>query len=227
MDAKILIDTDAKIVTLSNVGKLDELDIAFEDINEDFDIAVAMEQIDTFAQSGELDAQSDIVRYVLVNAEEIESLRIETNETEKEACLEEFVLKHDTPQNIQEFIDNANEGDVIYLRKESGKAHFEISIQSERNDTEISFGYFDCSGDYDPYDLLDESYLDEVCDSILPEKVSVEDGEANLDVFDFEPQMISGTLYKVKREMESDTKILEKVDLPSYYFQDTTQIEER
>ena len=219
MDTKILLDADTKVVTLSNIGQLEELDIEFDDINEAFDIAAAMEEIDALAQSGELDVESDVLRYTLVNPEEIESLECEEGTDTKEISLEEFILEHDTPQSIQDFIESAEVGDAIYLRKEIGKAHFEISVQSEKEDAKITLGYFDCSGEYDFYDLLDESYLDEVCDSILPDRVSVEDGEANLDVFDFEPQIVSGDLYKVKIDEDSGLKILERIEMPSYYFQ--------
>ncbi len=218
MDRKIILDADTKVVTLSNVGKLEELNIEFEDINEDFDITAAMEQIDAFAESGELDVKSDILRYTLVNPEEIDTLMCEEGEEQREASLEEFILEHDTPQSIQDFIESASEGDVLYLRREIGKAHFEIAAQSEKEDAKITFGYFDCSGEYDFYDLLDESYLDDVCDSLLPKQISVEDGEATLEVFDFEPQIVSGSLYKVKRDIDSGIKMLERIDMPAYYF---------
>ena len=226
MDRTIILDADTKVVTLSNVGKVEELDIAFEDINEDFDITAAMEQIDALAESGELDANSDILRYTLVNPEEIDSLVCEEREEQREASLEEFILEHDTPQSIQDFIESTSEGDVIYFRKEIGKAHFEITAQSEKEDAKITFGYFDCSGEYDFYDLLDESYLDEVCDSLLPQQVSVEDGEAVVEVFDFEPQIVSGSLYKVKTDIDSGIKMLERIEMPAYYFKGEMPIDE-
>ncbi len=226
MEAKIILDAEAKAVTLSNIGKLEELEIEFEDINENFDMSAAMEQIDAFAESGELDAKADILRYMLVNPEEIESLRMEEGEKEREASLEEFVLEYDTPQSIQDFIESAKEGDVVYLRKESGKAHIEILIQSEKEDAKIVLGYFDCSGEYDFYDLLDESYLDEICDALLPEQVSVEEGSASAEVVDFEPQIVAGSLYKVKIDAESGIKMLERLEMPAYYFQGEMPTEE-
>ena len=226
MDSRIILDADIKVVTLSNVGKLEELDIEFEDINEDFDITAAMEQIDAFAESGELDVNSDILRHTLVNPEEIDSLVCEEGEEQRDISLEEFILEHDTPQSIQDFIDNAEEGDVVYFRKEIGKAHFEVVAQSEKEDAKITLGYFDCSGEYDFYDLLDESYLDDVCDSLLPEQVSVEDGEARLEVFDFEPQIVSGSLYKVKTDTGSGIKMLERIEMPAYYFKGEMPIDE-
>ena len=219
MDRRIILDADTKVVTLANIGKLEELDMEFEDINENFDIAAAMEQIDTFAESGELDVKSDILRYTLVNPEEIDSLVCQEDEKRRDASLEEFILEYDTPQSIQDFIESAKEGEAIYLREESGKGHFEITAQSEKEDAKICFGYFDCSGEYDFYDLLDESYLDTVCDSLLPDKVSVEGGEAVVEVFDFEPQIVSGSLYKVRTDPQSGIKMLERVKMPAYYFQ--------
>ncbi len=226
MERKIILDADTKVVTLSNIGKLEELDIEFEDINEGFDIAAAMEQIDAFAESGELDVKSDVLRYTLVNPEEIDSLVCEEDGKQREASLEEFVLEYDTPQSIQDFIERTKEGDVVYLRKEIGKAHFEIAAQSEQEDAKITFGYFDCSGEYDFYDLLDESYLDEVCDSLLPKQVSVEEGEAVVEVFDFEPQIVSGSLYKVKTDIDSGIKMLERIEMPAYYFKGETPLDE-
>ena len=226
MERKIILDADTKVVILSNVGRLEELDIEFEDLNENFDIASAMEQIDAFAESGELDIKSDILRYTLVNPEEIDSLVCEEDGKQRDVSLEEFVLEYDTPQSIQDFIERTKEGDVVYLRKEIGKAHFEITAQSEKEDAKISFGYFDCSGEYDFYNLLDESYLDEVCDSLLPKQVSVEEGEAVVEVFDFEPQIVSGSLYKVKTDIDSGIKMLERIEMPAYYFKGETPLDE-
>ena len=226
MDRRVILDADTKVVTLSNISGLDDLEGVLEDLNEEFDISMAMERINEFAESGELDAASDVLRFSLVNPEEIESLTCEEGEEQRDVSLEEFVLEHETPQSVQDFIESLREGDVVYLRKESGPAHFEIVVESEKENAKIAFGYFDCSGEYDFYDLLDESYLDAVCDSVLPEQVHVEEGAGRVDVFDFEPQVVYGTLYRVITDPQSGIKMLERVEMPAYYFKSELPEEE-
>ncbi len=218
MDTTIVMDAKTSVVTLSNVGTLEELEVELEDLNESADIEAAMEQIEAYAQSGELDVETDVLRYKVVNPEEIEYLALRETTEETQTDLESFGLKNVSLEALRDFIESSSVGDVLYLRKEEGMGHFEIAVEASK-DKKVSFGYFDCAMEIDTYEALEESYLDVVCDTILPELAEVEDGACNVDIFDFEPQIVSGELFKVVSDPESELKMLEKVDMPAFYFQ--------
>ena len=225
MDNTIIIDGKTSVVTLSNIGSLEDLEVELEDLNEEADIEGVMEQIEAYAQSGEIDAETDVLRYKVINPEEIDYLALRDGTDEIEKDLESFGLKNVSLEALRDFIESSTIGDVLYLRKEEGNGHFEIAVENPKEE-KVSFGYFDCALEIDAYEALQESYLDVVCDTILPDVAEVADGACNVDVFDFEPQLVSGELYKVVADSESGVKTLEKVDMPAFYFQAETPTDE-
>lgn len=218
MERKIIIEGDIAKVTLSNVGMLEEYDI--EEINEESDIKSIMEEIDAYAQSGELDVMTDMCSYNVMNAEDIEYLAMsEEDGDENEISMDSFKLVNKTMNEVKELLDRACVGNVIYLRKEQGKANLTLSLEVQKGDEVMNFSYFDCSTGMDEYDLLRESYYDVVCDTFLPESLTAQENQATVENFVFEPEIVYGELYKIAQNDEG-VKSLVKIDLPSYYFQD-------
>lgn len=216
MERKIIIEGDISKVTLSNVGTLEEYNIDTEDINEESEIKRIMEEVDAFAQSGELDIVTNVCSYNVMNAEDIEYLA--TNDG-KEISIDSFTLLNKTMDELKDLIHRANFGDVIYLRREQGKANITLSIELQKSDEVMNFSYFDCSIGMDQYDLLRESYYDVICDTFLPLSLATQENQATVENFVFEPEIVYGEIYKIVED-EEGIKSLEKIEFPGYYFKD-------
>ncbi len=223
MEKRVYIEGDLSVITLSNIGELDAFDFNIDDINEEADINEIMEQIDAFAESGELDLATDIKKFKVMNPEDISYLAIEENDEEMEVSLDSFTLTNESMQPVTELLEFAEPGDLIYLRREVGKTNWEMSIEVEESNAALVFSYFDCAHDLDQYDLLAESYYDVLCDTILPESLSSAEKRAQIENFAIDPQLIYGELYKVIEDPETWDKSLERIEVPGYYFLDKTR----
>jgi len=222
MERRVIIEGVISQVSISNVGELEEFDYNVDDLNESADIESFMQEIDAYAQSGELNATTDIKSYRVMNSEDVEYCAQSDEGKEVEISLDDFKLKNQTLQPIKELLENARVGDIIYLRKEQGRGSYELSLELEDSSGEMSLGYFDCSESLDGYDLLRESYYDVVCDTILPASITAGDSKAVVENFLFEPQLIYGELYRVVTT-ENGEKSLDRVALPGYYFQEASR----
>ena len=220
MERKVIIEGDISVISMSNLGSLEEYDIDREESYEEFEIKNIMEEIDAYAQSGELDVVADTYTYKVMNSEDIEYLALsDEDEQEKEISVDAFSLVNQTLEPIKNLLERASIGDVIYLRKEQGKANITLSLEMQNAQEAMILEYFDCSGEMDEYDLLRESYFDVVCDTFLPESLKTQENKATVDTYLFEPQIVYGELYRMVLN-EDGVKTMEKVDLPGYYFQD-------
>ena len=156
-----------------------------------------------------------------MNGEDIEYLAIADEDSdEKEISIDTFKLVNQTLDPIKNLLDRASVGDIIYLRKEQGKANITLSLDMQNDEESMKLSYFDCSADMDEYDLLRESYYDVVCDTFLPESLAVQENQASIENFVFEPQIVYGELFKLVVN-EDGIKSLQKIAFPGYYFQDT------
>jgi hypothetical protein len=224
METKVYLEGDLSVITLSNIGELDEFDFNIDDINEEADINEIFEQIDAFSESGELDLATDIKKFKVMAPEDISYLGIaETDEDEREVSLDTFTLKNGNFQPVKELLEFGEPGDLIYLRKEQGKSNWEFTLERENNETPMTFSYFDCAHDLDQYDLLAESYYDVLCDTFIPESLSAGESKAVVDNFDVDPQLVYGELYKVIEDPETWDKSLERIEVPGFYFLDKTR----
>ncbi len=215
---QVVIEGDASLITLSNIGTLDEFDFNIDDINEEADLNQIYEDIDSFYESSELDLASENIKYRVINPEDINYLALIDKE-EKEVSLDDFTLIHKNIKKLSDFLDNTKIGDLIYLRKKQGKAVIEYSLEESGS---ISFEYFDCLDELEQDELLAKGYYDIICDSIDLDSLQINNKKADIDRFDFEPELIYGELYKVIYNEESNQKILEKIDIPGYYFLDNS-----
>jgi hypothetical protein len=224
METKVYLEGDVSVITLSNLGELDEFDFNIDDINEEADINEIFEQIDAFAESAELDLATDIKKFKAIAPEDISYLAITENDgEEQEVSLDTFTLNNENFHPVKELLEFAEAGDLIYLRREQGKSNWEFSLERETSDAPMSFSYFDCSHDLDQYDLLAESYYDVLCDTFLPESLSAGENRAVVENFDIDPQLVYGELYKVVEDPETWDKTLERIEVPGFYFLDKTR----
>jgi len=216
---QVILEGNTSILSISNIGDLEEFDFNIDDINEEADLNEIYEQINSYYESSELDLATDTLKYRVINPEDINYLAIKDNEDEKEISLDDTILEHKSIDSISKFLDNANIGDLIYLRKEEGRVSIEYSLEEI---DKLTFEYFDCLGELDQSDLLAESYYDIICDSIDLDKIKSKNEQAQIDRFDFEPDLIYGEFYRVLYDAENDEKRLEKIDIPGYYFLDSS-----
>jgi hypothetical protein len=218
----ITIEGDAVRLSLSNLGSvegIEEIDLGGSDINDAEDIREVMETIDAYAQSGELDARTDIVRYTVVSPEAITLGETKEDESEEsERTLDDFELDNIATDDIAELLRNAEAGDIVYLRREEGKGLWHLCVETDEND-KLAFDYIDCAAlDLGRYDLLNEAYFAYLCDGILPESLHTEETKSEIERRLFEPRIVYGELYRVVEDGETWDKYLEKIDLPGHYF---------
>ena len=215
---QVILEGNVSILSLSNIGDLEEFDFSLDDINEESNLNEIYEQIDSYYESSELDLATDTLKYKVINPEDINYLAIK-DENEQEINLDDTILEHKSIDSISKFLESANVGDLIYLRKEQGRASIEYNVEET---DKLTFEYFDCLEELEQSDLLAQSYYDIICDSIDLDKIKSKDEQAQIDRFDFEPDLVYGEFYKVLFDEENNEKRLEKIDVPGYYFLDSS-----
>jgi len=215
---QVILEGNVSILSISNIGDLEEFDFSLDDINEESNLNEIYEQIDSYYESSELDLATDTLKYKVINPEDINYLAIK-DENEQEINLDDTILEHKSIDSISKFLESANVGDLIYLRKEQGRASVEYSLEEIDR---LTFEYFDCLGELEQSDLLAQSYYDIICDSIDLDNIKSKDEQAQIDRFNFEPDLIYGEFYRVLFDEENNEKRLEKIDVPGYYFLDSS-----
>jgi len=215
---QVILEGNVSILSISNIGDLEEFDFSLDDINEESNLNEIYEQIDSYYESSELDLATNTLKYKVINPEDINYLAIK-DEKEQEINLDDTILEHKSIDSISKFLESANVGDLIYLRKEQGRASIEYNVEET---DKLTFEYFDCLEELEQSDLLAQSYYDIICDSIDLDKIKSKDEQAQIDRFDFEPDLVYGEFYKVLFDEENNEKRLEKIDVPGYYFLDSS-----
>ncbi len=224
MNTTLFLEGEVSTISLANVGNIDALEINIDDINEASDVKEVMEQLDAYYESAELDAVSDIKTFTVMNPEDIRhmALRYE-DEEEKEVGLDSFMLVNERFAPVTEILEHANVGDLIYLRKTQGSSNWQMSMEVASKDEPLYFSYFDCTETPDQQDLLSEGYYDVLCDTILPQSFCTQDAQAVTDQYAIEPEIVYASLYTVKEDPLSGEKILQKMEIPGYYFLEKTR----
>jgi len=218
----IRITGDGARLTLSNLGTMegiDEIDLSGTDINDAEDIQEVMETIEAFAESWELEATTEIQRLSVIAPDDAELAEVCDDTEEKPLPLDTLTLRNRPLNPVETLLANAQPGDIVYLRRETGKAEWELCYDTEEVNGEVAVDYIDCDAmNLDPYTLLREPYFDYLCDTIVPESLRVGDTPAQLEHILFEPRVIYGELYRVIEDPETWDKYLERIELPGHYF---------
>jgi len=231
MNKKVFLEGDVSVISLSNIGELEDFEFNIDDINEESDIVEIMEQLDAYAESAELDLVTDIKKFRVIHPEDIRHLSVQEEDAEeKEVHLDDFTLLSASFAPVKDLLESAKVGELIYLRKVQGSSNWEYSLQVESPDETLNFSYFDCTNSLeqlDQYALLSQSYYNILCDSIMVDSLSSKEGDASIENFHIEPTIVYAELYKVTENGITGEKILERLDAPGYYFLDKTrQIDE-
>jgi len=218
MNRCILMKGEAIRLTLSNLGTLEGADLNPDDLNEREDIREVMEQVEAYAQSGELDLATEVESFTVLPTDDI-SLEEEAEEKVTPLTLDRFELKTRSLNPVAALIANARSGDVIYLRREHGPGEWRLCYDPDEVNGEYRLDYFDCTRfDLDDYQLISESYFDHLCDTLVPQTMAIDDTPTTLESFLFEPRIVYGELYRVTENPTTETKLLERIAIPGHYF---------
>jgi hypothetical protein len=222
MQRKIIIEGTLTEISLNNLGSLETLDYDVDALNDEAEIEEFMQEVQTLVESGDVDILGDVCKYRVMPSEAFDYLACSDEQSEEqEISLESFKLCNKSLDEVEEFLDAANVGDIIYLRKEEGKGSYEFSLEVQNKEEKIRIDYFDCSESFDAYDVLRESYLDTLCDTLLPETIASQEQKAVVENSLFEPQIVFGEIYRV---IDVDgIKTLDRVAIPAYYYKNETE----
>jgi len=218
MNQCIHIEGEASRLTLSNLRNLEGAELEPADLNDAEDLREVMEQIEAYAQSGELDLATEVRSFTVLPTDGI-TIEKEGEEGEEDTplSLDDIELHTLSLDPVAELMEEALEGDLIYLRREHGPGEWRFCFDPEELSGKCTLDYFDCARfELDDYELLREAYYDYLCDMIVPESLRIADRPATVEYSLFEPRLVYGELYRVV-EKESG-KELERVEIPGHYF---------
>ncbi|BAF70315.1 hypothetical protein [Nitratiruptor sp. SB155-2] len=200
----------AKIVKIYNLSRLemegmewDEFDLeSAEDVKELFEIARE------YVESSEADILEPPQE---IHCADPDESSIEINS--KTYYTDDVTLKNESVVDLVSSIQEAEVGDIFFVVAQEGDGRWDLEVDVESaQPNEVEFGYVDCSLLFDQYDILREGYLDVVCDTLLPERLKVDDAPVQLQDFVFHPVQSYGQLYIVKKDPVGDIKVLQKID---------------
>ena len=203
----IKINGSAKVVKIYNVTRLEMegVDIDAFDLGSKEDVRELFEIVNDFVESGEADIIEPPIEIEGADPENV-TITIE----QKRYYPDELTLKNVSIEDLLQQVQESNVGDLYYIKSFEGEG--EWTIESEGESSNVQIGYVDCSLYFDQYDVLKEGYLDSLCDTILPRKVEVEGENTEVAEFIFNPVQVWGQLYKVVEDVESGTKLLQRID---------------
>ena len=203
----ISIKGNAKIVKIYNLSELEELDIESFDLNTKEEIEEVYELISDLTETGEADAETSTIT---INGLDADDALITVDE--EELTVDDIFLKNENINHIIADLEHANEGDIFFIKSLEGEGDWFFKSEKDiKKPNELSLEYVDCSVMFDEFDVLREGYLDFICDSVIPETISYKGVRIELDAFYLDPVQSYGELYIVKRDLDSNIKVLEKI----------------
>ncbi|SMC09923.1 hypothetical protein [Nitratiruptor tergarcus] len=208
--SQITIRGAAKSIKIYNVSRLEIEGLDVEDFNLDSkeDVKELFEMVNDFVETAEADSFEPPLTIDGIDPEEC-AIDIDG----KKIYPDELELRNKNIITLLEPLQDANEGDIFYIRSYEGEGAWTLESADEIEDlTKLSIGYVDCSVMFDQYDVLREGYLDVICDTIIPGDTQYNGEKVEVSEFLFRPQQVYGQLYILKKDPIEDLKILQKVD---------------
>ncbi len=207
--------------------ELEGIDNGNYDLEDREDLERYLEDVDALVESGELDALESAEVVSVLDPENLQEILLGDGSREEEALeIDAITLQNIPADRFLHLIEEAEPGEILYLRNERGEGFWDFSAEvedEEADPSKISMGYVECSLELDTYDLLRETYYDRLCDTFLPTELRYDETPFNRDRLLFNPSFISGTLYKVVRDPETGTKVLERLPVPTRIFLDESE----
>ncbi|WP_281950572.1 hypothetical protein [Nitrosophilus kaiyonis] len=214
MGLNLSINGTAKIFKIYNLSRMEieGIDFSAYDIEVKEDVIELMEILNEFIETGEADAYD---YHQEIHGVEPENCKFKlTNSTTKEIVLDEITLKNIKPQELIKDIENANVGDLFFIKNFEGEAlwDFDSDIEVENIDPQkLEIGYIECLEGLDQYDIFREGIYDLLCDTVSTDYIRYEGEKFELLDFVFHPIHIFAQLYIVKEDPLGETKVLQKV----------------
>jgi len=138
-----------------------------------------------------------------------------TNSEEKDLFLDNITLKNIKIENLLRNIQEAEIGDIFFIKTFEGEALWDFDSDIETNSVEpqsLEVGYIDCSIEHDQYDLFREGLYDLLCDTVSTDYIRYSGEKFELLDFVFHPAHIFVQLYVVREDPIAETKFLQKVE---------------
>ncbi|NPA03546.1 MAG: hypothetical protein GXO61_01665 [Epsilonproteobacteria bacterium] len=195
----------AKIVKIYDVKSM-EIDESV-DLDSQEEVRNLFELVNEFVETGEADALQTPIEIRGVDPDE-STITI----SNRKYLSDELTLKNVNILELLEPIQQAQEGDLFYIRSSEGDGLWDFESDKELDATKVKIGYLDCALFFDQYDVLREGYLEVICDTLLPEEVEYPDAIIQLSDFVFQPVQVFAQLYVVKKDPIEGIKLLQKVD---------------
>ena len=215
MSLNLSIRGDAKLVKIYNVSRLDieGIDLDSYDLEVKEDINELFEIVNDFVETGEADVYEG---HLEIHGVDPESCKFKLFDTkEKEFVLEEATLKNIKIDDLLKDIQNANVGDIFFIKSFEGEAlwDFDSDIETDEIDPKnFEIGYIDCLDGHDQYDVFKEGIYDLLCDTVSTDYIRYNGEKFELLDFVFHPVQIFAQLYVVKEDPLGETKVLQKVE---------------
>ena len=206
----ISIGGKAKIAKIYNLARLEMEGVDFDeyDLESKEDVKELFEIVSDFVETAEADAIEPPQELHMADPDEV-SIEI----AGKKYYPDELRLNNQNIIELISLIQEAKDGELFYIVTMEGDGRWDIDCDTEEADTSsVALDYVDCTILFDQYDILKEGYLDVVCDTILPEKIQIDNVQTELQEFVFEPVQIYGQLYVVKKDPLANINVLQKVD---------------
>ena len=217
MACKLHIEGEGRKIGLYRLNRLEMegLDIDVDEELEREDILELFENVNAYVESGELDLLGESQTLTTVDPEGISMTLDADNEAEVELSLDDVTLENLSVDKRLELLENAKVGDIIFVRTEVGEAYWDFSGEGEAafDARKLSLGYLDCTMEHDEYEVLRESYVDYLCDLVVPAEARCGDEKLELDEHVLRTQQVWGELFIVRQNLPDRRKEFEKVDL--------------
>ena len=205
MSKLVTVRGNAKTIKLYNLSVVDTIEMPNYDLSVQEDINELLTLANEMVESGEIDALTPPIE---LNILELEDAQLEIDEEAHD--IESITLKNKALEDILEELQDAELGDIYYIYSLEGEGNWDIEVDSEDfTPSELKLSYIDCASYFDQFDILREGYLELLCDSVIPEELSLDNVSCELKDFYLDPTQEYGELYKV---VKSDgAKVLERI----------------
>ena len=217
MAFRLHIEGEGRKIGLYRLNRLEMegLDIDVDEELEREDILELFENVNAYVESGELDLLGESRTLTTVDPETISMTLDADEQAEVEISLDDVALKNLSVDKRLELLENAKVGDIIFVRTEVGDAYWDFSMEEETafDAQKLSLGYLDCTMEHDEYEALRESYVDYLCDLVVPAEARYCDTKLELDEHILHTQQVWGELYIVRQNLPDRRKVFTKVDL--------------
>jgi len=175
--------------------------------NSNYKIEELYEVVTNLLETGELDA--------LILPQELKMISLENLYMELDGEVIDISSITLLNSDLDSLVDISpyEEGMVFLIRHYRGDGEFIYDLDYELEVEDLSFDYIDCSQEFDQYDILRESYLEDFCDSVIADSLKYNGEPLEFEEFIFDPQLVKDELYIVKRDPITDLNFLEKLDI--------------